>query len=318
MVALAFRAPVTLGEGVFYATPLLFSGLSFAIPRAAGFYNIGAEGQILAGGLAAAIVGITFKNAPPLLLIPLCGLSAALVGAGLAGAAWCLKSRYGVNEVITTLLLNLTVQPLTTYFANKVFAAKGVYQAQTVGISPNAELPVIADQLPWNIEWIRAGNLNGATLIALVVIAAYAVYRRTQLSLVAEATGFARESQQDDRQGAVSWLGYDVKAVRLTAVLIGGGMAGLGSLSSVLGTNHAFVNNFSLGLGYTGIAVALILGDTASGIVAGSLVMGLLSHLMVALQVWHGVPKDLILVGQGVVLLAILLGQRRQQESYGH
>src|SRR5204863_139248 len=136
----AFSWPVGIGYTLFYATPLIFTGLAVLVAFRCGLLNIGAEGQLYIGAFATAWVGITFANLSPWLLIPMCFL-AAMVGGGIWGAIpGVLKARFGSHEVINTIMLNFLAVALLSYFTQYHYKTPGDPIMQTVQIGPGALL----------------------------------------------------------------------------------------------------------------------------------------------------------------------------------
>ncbi len=298
----ASLAPVMFGESVFFAVPLVFVGLAFAIPVQVGLFNIGGEGQILAGGLVAALLAVLLPDLPPYVLIPICCCGAFFAGAGLAVAAWLLRYRYDLHEVVSTLLMNLAIAPLTVFVARTTIPAEGTYQGRSATISSNGQLPAI----DWvAVDWIVEGSVNAWFLAAALLLVACSIVQRSQIGLAARAVGL--------RPAAARLVGYNDEAFRAVAMGLGGGVAGLGSIGFVLGHDHAFVNNFSSGLGYSGIVVALLFGRSVWGVVLAALFLGWLNHLFVTLQFAWGISKEVMHLWQAILIL-IALGFQRDEE----
>jgi simple sugar transport system permease protein len=300
-------SPAALGGAVANATPLVFVAVAFALPKAAGFFNIGAEGQMLWGGLTAALVGVSLPNLPPVLHVGVCCLGAMLAGAAFAALAWLLRYLAGVSEVISTIMLNLIAVSMTTYLVVTVFPAGGIYQSQTHYIASSAEIPALSSVVPWT--WIREGRVNMATIVAVILLLAYATYLRGQAAIVIRAAGFSGR--------VVRASGYSTKWLQFFSVVVAGAVAGLGSIHEVLGNRHAFVANFAFGIGYTGIVVALLCGDSAEGIASAAFLMGLLQYEALLIQIRYNVPQELAVVIQAVLVLTILVWHRQRSLVHG-
>lgn len=272
--------PLTSQTGVFEvlltATPLIFTGLAVAIAFRAGYWNIGAEGQFLAGAVCVTWVGTTFTNLPALVAIPL-GFIAGAVG-GLAWAvlpAW-LKRRAGIDEVVTTLLLNpvalLVVQGLLN----------GPWRNSETGFTDSDRLAPAFD-LPLLFSGSRA-HLGLVVALVALLIAGW-VMTRTPLGLQITTSGLAPKTAE--------FSGIRVKPIQFRVALVSGAVAGLGGASQVMGVQHQLTQGISNGYGYTGVIVAtlgalsavgvllvaLLLGDIAVGAQNASLVLQLPSQL---------------------------------------
>ena len=236
-------SPFTLLEVLVSATPILFTGAAVAIAFRAGYWNIGAEGQLLLGAIAAAGIGTVVGGLPPLVALPV-----MVVGGALAGAAWALlpallRVRFGIDEVVTTLLLN----PVALLLVNGLL--HGPWRDPVTGfpesprISASAEFPAL----------IERSRLHLGFLLALVVIAvAWYVLGRTPTGLRLRAAGLSP-------QGA-RFAGIDISRTLLGAALVSGAIAGIAGVSEVAGIQNRLTGGLSPGYGYTGIVVAT-LGD---------------------------------------------------------
>ena len=163
----AEQIEATLGA----ATPLLFTGLATAIAFRAGIFNVGVEGSFLLGGLAGAWLGAAL-DVPGLLLIPVCLAFGAAIGALWSLPPAVLRARLGVDEVVTTLMLNYVAALLAGYLVNTLLLARGTANSASEGIFPQAELPALGN----------SGTLTVALLIALAALALYALWARGSAS----------------------------------------------------------------------------------------------------------------------------------------
>src|SRR5688572_14175665 len=144
----AFSWPVGIGYTLFYATPLIFTGLAVLIPFRCGLFNIGAEGQLYVGAFATAWVGITFANTTAWVLVPLC-LIAAILGGGLWGAIpGFLKARFGSHEVINTIMLNFIAIALLSYLTQYHYKLPGDPILQTYPIGEGAHIARLGKLIP--------------------------------------------------------------------------------------------------------------------------------------------------------------------------
>lgn len=282
--------PYGLGQVLFKATPLAFTGLAVAVPLRAGLFNVGAEGQAVLGGFACALVGALLPaSTPSLLAIPLC-LAAAFAGGALVGAVpGVLKASRGAHEVIVTIMLNFVVLALLEDAGKHLYVKETVH---TAAIAPAAELPLASRLFP---------SLHGSALswaFPLSLLAAAATWwglRHTVSGSRIAAVGDGRE--------AAALFGVPVGRTVVLAMSLGGGLAGLVGANFVLGYKHYYEEGFTGGVGFLGIAVALLGRNHPAGIVAAALLFGTLAQG--ALVVNAVVPKELVDVLSAVIILAV-------------
>ncbi|HET7226154.1 MAG TPA: ABC transporter permease [Candidatus Eisenbacteria bacterium] len=280
------------GQTLFKATPLVFTGLAVALAFRAGLFNIGAEGQLYLGAFAAAMTGVWLAPLPAVVLLP-----AALLAAAAAGAAWgaipgLLKARFGSHEVINSIMLNFVAFALVSYAGHRVFQPASV---RTAEIGAGAQLPRLDRVWPA----LRGSPANAALLLALAAAAFTGVLLfRTRRGYALRVTGLS--------PGAAEYGGIRVGPTQALAMTISGAIAGLGGANFVLGYKHYFEQGFSAGVGFIGIAVALLAGNHPAGVLVAALFFGALSYG--GLVINGRVPKELVDVLQGlVILLAIAL-----------
>jgi simple sugar transport system permease protein len=268
------------------ATPLLFTGLATALAFRTGVFNVGVEGSFVAGGLAAAVVGAGAAALPGPVLIVVASLAGALSGAGVALGPGVLRARWGVDEVVTTLMLNFVVAGVAAWLVNRFLLAPGVANSSTVLVAGHARL---ARLLP-------PSSVHLGLVIALVAVAIYGWSLRTT------SLGFEFRLTGHNPQFAVA-EGINVTRVVVLAMLLSGVVGGLGGASHALGTVGRYVGGFSPGYGYTGIAVALLGRNSALGITLAALLFGALASAGAAVQLFSDIPLDIVNVLQGVVMI---------------
>ena len=290
----------TLLEVGVAATPILFTGAAVAIAFRAGYWNIGAEGQLLLGAIAAAGMGMVLGGLPAVLALP-----AMLVGGALAGAAWALlpallRVRFGIDEVVTTLLLN----PVALLLVNGLL--HGPWRDPVTGfpesprIAPAAEFPTL----------IERSRLHLGFLIAIaVVLVAWFVLARTPAGLRLRAAGLSPHGAR--------FAGINVPRTLLVAALVSGAVAGLAGVSEVAGIQNRLTGGLSPGYGYTGIVVATLGTLTMPGVALAALFLGDLTVGASSAARSLGIPSQLGAVVQGVLLLTTvaLLAVRRNRAS---
>jgi simple sugar transport system permease protein len=276
-------------ETLVYAAPLLLGGLAFAVAARAGMFNIGIEGQLVMGGFAAALVGASDWGFSQPVHIAL-ALIAAIIAGGIWGAIpGALKAFTGAHEVITTIMLNYLAFRLITYLVQKHEDRLPVDpQVQgTERVLDTARLPILLDKT----------RLHSGVLIALVAaLLIWFVLFKTTFGYKIRTVGL---SQGASRYGGIHW-GLTVTL----AMAVAGALAGLAGAGESLGL-HGRHSATPPGLGFTAIAVGLVGRNHPIGVVFSALLFGLLSAGAPAMQASAGVSREIVLVLQGLVILAV-------------
>ena len=276
-----------IGQTLFKATPLVFTGLAVAIGFRAGLFNIGAEGQLYLGGFAAAFVGLWLAAWPSAIALPLTIAAAAAAGALWGAVPGVLKARFGSHEVINTIMLNFVAFALASYLGRPHFEPATV---RTAELAAGVHLPRLDLLLPA----LRGSPANLSLALALAVAAAaFAFLFRTRQGYELRAVGM--------NAPAAACGGIGVGRVQIAAMAIAGAVAGLGGVNYVLGYKHYFELGFSAGAGFLGIAVALIGRNHPLGVLAAALFFGALSYG--GLVINQRVPRELVEALQGLVIL---------------
>jgi ABC-type uncharacterized transport system permease subunit len=276
----------TLLEVLVVATPLLFTGLAVAVAFRAGYYNIGAEGQLLAGAIAAAGLGMVTDGWSPWAAVP-----AMIVGGAVAGMAWAavpalLRVRFGIDEVVTTLLLNPVALLVVSGLLN------GPWRDPETGF-PESPRIAVAAEFP---QVVARSRLHlGFVLVTVLLAVAWFVLSRTPTGLRLRATGLSP-------RGA-AFVGIRVPRVLLVAALVSGAIAGLAGVSEVAGLQYRLTEGISPGYGYTGIVVATLGGLTVGGVGLAALLLGLIGVGTTSTGRALGIPSQLGQVIIGALLL---------------
>jgi general nucleoside transport system permease protein len=271
------------------ATPLLLTGAAVAFAFASGYYNIGVEGQLYAGAIAAAWLGTQLHDQSPIMAIPI-----MLIGGFIAGALWALppallKVRLGVDEVVTTLLLNSVMLFLVSALLNGPWRDPVTSWPQSPTIAESAIFPVL----------IPRSRIHFGTIVAIVVILAlWWIFRRTRFGLELRAVGKGHD--------AARFMGIHVNRVMLSAALISGGIAGLAGVGEIAGIHQHLIEAISPGYGYTGIIIATLGTLNAPGVAAAALFMALISRGALSANRELDVPVYLGDIIQAVLLLTSL------------
>lgn len=278
------------------ATPLIILGLAFTLASRGGALNIGMEGQFALGATAATWAALHVTTWPPLVAIPM------VLGVGaIAGAAWvlvpvALRLRFGVTEVISTLLLNFVADGVVSY------AVTGPLQEPT-HIYPQSATIAASAQLPRLIE---AARMHLGLPIALLLAAALG------LLLQRSRWGFRLRAVGAGATAARISGGIAAPAVLASALLWSGALAGLGGAIEVSGVSRALYQNLSPGYGFTAIAVALLGRLQPLGVVIAGLLFGALEAGAGAMQRDAGIPAVAVQVVEAVVILSLVVLTRRR------
>lgn len=270
-----------------YAAPLLLSGLAFAIAAKANIMNLGGEGQIYVGAMTAAIVGAYVTFLPRAAHLPLT-LLVSFVVAGLYGAlAAFLRVRFGSNEVIVTIMLNYLAQKFCSYLVSYPLQdSLGV--PQTKQIMATARLG----------RMFEGHHLSSILLIALVAIAiAWFVMSKTHLGYQMKVLGFNMK--------AAETAGIDYKKLMIVTMFLSAGVAGLCGAGQVLGTHFRFIDNFSSGYGFEGIAVAALAGNNPLLLIFSGLLFGGIKAGAAEVNRVASLPMDYVLLIQAMVVVLI-------------
>lgn len=282
-----------LGQTLFKATPLIFTGLAVALGFRAGLFNIGVEGQLYLGGLAAALTGVALAGLPTVFLLPLAMLAAAATGAAWGAVPGVLKARFGAHEVINTIMLNFIAFALASFIGRFVFEPATV---RTATVGAGAEIARLAVFLPA----LRGSPVNLSLLLALLVAAV------TNLLLFGTRLGYELRAVGLNATAA-EYGGVSIGRTQVVAMALSGAVAGLGGVNFVLGYKHYFELGFSAGAGFLGIAVALLGRNHPAGVVVAALFFGALSYG--GLVINQRVPKELVDVLQALVILLAISAQ---------
>ncbi len=279
-----------LGQVLYKATTLAFTGLAVAMGLRAGLFNIGAESQLAAGGFVAAVTGMMLPTGlPALVTLPLY-IAAAALGGGVVGAVpGVLKAKFGAHEVITTIMLNFIVLALLNYLI-----------AVHLRVPDTLHTPEIhAGALPRLSALTAAFHGSAASLVfvlaALAAILAWWFLFRTRAGFELRATGL--------QPLAAEYGGVNVGKVWWRAMALSGALAGLGGLNYVLGYKHYYEEGFAGGAGFLGIAVAIVGRSHPIGVALAALLFATMSQGGLAVNAI--VPKQIVDVLQAVVIIAV-------------
>ena len=272
------------------AVPLTFTGLAVALAFRAGVWNIGAEGQLYAGAICAVAAGLSLAWMPGLVLVPIVLGASAFGGAVWAAVPTVMRVRFGVGEVITTLLMNYVGIHLAAYMVH------GPLQ-EARGVFPQSEAIPAAARLPLLLPGTRLHL--GFAVAVILAIAMAVLMRRSRLGFQIRALGAAPE---------VARVSGRIRTTRVLAItfLASGAIAGLAGGVQVSGVTYTLLESFSPGWGYTAIAVALLAGLDPIGVIVTGVLFGALQAGAGAMQRDAGIPQVWVGVVEALVILAVL------------
>jgi general nucleoside transport system permease protein len=284
------------------AIPLFIAGLAVALGFKMGLFNIGVEGQFTIAALMAAYVGGVAPVPGPIRIV-LILIVAMVVGSVWAGIAGVLKVTRGVHEVISTIMLNFIAFGVTSYLlANwlKQHNAPGDFLIKTKEIPRSSLIPSLNGLLRALGGHPPAGaNLYGFLPIALGIgVLYYVLVWRTRFGYDLRASGANPD--------AATASGVDSRAMILKTMLISGAVAGLVGMPDLFGLYHRYTIDFVTGLGFLGIAVALVGRNHPVGIALASLLFGFLDRSAQILDL-EGIPKEITIIMRGVIILSVVI-----------
>lgn len=299
MIEGIFGKPKYIAWTIIKATPYILTGLSIAFAFKTGLFNIGAEGQFIIGALVATLVGYSVQL-PAIIHIPL-----TMILAGLAGGLWgsiagFLKSKFGINEVIATIMLNWIAFYLSNFMVSNSFISVENSEA-SVNIQESASI---------GIDWMKglvgpATSVNWGIIISIILVfVIWFVLTKTTLGFELRAVGHNKD--------AAEYAGIDVGKSILKSMAIAGLLAGIAGAIQVMGVTHNItVLAAQEGYGFDGIAVALIANSNPIGVIFSGLLFGAFKYGGIKMQS-VGAPSEVIniVIGSIVFFIALSNGLR--------
>lgn len=286
----SFRTPYGFVQTLLKFIPLTLQALAFAIPLTAGKFNMGGEGQMLVGAIAAAAVGIVGADLPTVILLPLVILAGILAGAlwGLIPAY--LLYKFNINEILTSMLLNFVSFQVIDLVATGPWRDPVAGHPTTIMIGKGAFLPMLIDNPP----------LNAGLILALVVAAgAYIYTSRTTGGYELVATGA--------NPRAAHVFGINVKRMFVFSIVLGGAIAGLSGVIEVAGTQHRLIVGLQHNFLVLGVIIALIAKGNTLAVPFVAFFIAILEVGASAMQRTMNVPIEMVFIVEALVLLFVLL-----------
>jgi simple sugar transport system permease protein len=275
-------------DSLVQSVPYIFAGLAVALGFRAGLFNIGAEGQIGIGWLAAVVAGFSFSGLPAAIHLPLAILAGAAAAGIWAGIAGLLKARTGAHEVITTIMMNYITFRLSEWLlCGPLEFTQGTCRTQE--IAESAYLPRFLEH-PVTVHW--------GFILALVAAAV------TGWFLFRTTWGFELRTVGAN-PSAARYGGMKVGLTYTVAMFLSGCLAGLAGVSQGLGITHNIALGFQAGYGFDSIALALLGKSHPAGVVGASILFGMLRAGAARMQSVAGVPTEIVQIVQSLVIVFI-------------
>lgn len=297
-----FASGYGIGQTLFKATPYIFTACGIAVCFHASLFNIGAEGQLNAGSFVSGITAVALINLP--LVINLL-LSAV---AGFAASALCglipalIRIKKGVSEVITTIMMNFVILALINYLMVDFFAVKSTLRTESIG--DNNLLPKFSEYLPF----FEGSSLNIMFIASLfTALLLYILIYRTTFGYRLRAVGF--------NPVASRFIGIKVNRMILIAFILGAGITSLAGINFVFGYKGYYELGFSNNIGFAAIAVSLLARNNPIGIIFSSLLFAALDYGGLAVN--NLIPKEVMLLAQGLIILSILASDSIVRKLFG-
>lgn len=287
-----FGDSYSIGNTIRQITPYILAGLAVAFAFRTGLFNIGVEGQLIIGWLAAAWVGYSVEL-PKVIHLPLALLAAAAAGAFWAFIAGFLKARFKVHEVIATIMLNYTALFITNAIIKGL--SEGSFKTETI-------LPTATLRAQFLRDWTDNSSLHFGILIALLMVfIMWFILEKTTLGYELKSVGFNQHASQ--------YAGMSVDKNIILAMTISGAFAGLGGAMEALGTfQNASIKAGFTGIGFDGIAVALLGANTPLGVIFGASLFGSLKYGSLNMPNAAGIPEEIVSIIIALIIFFVASG----------
>ncbi|WP_404409270.1 ABC transporter permease [Jeotgalibacillus malaysiensis] len=279
-----------IGETIRQITPYIFAGLAVAFAFRTGLFNIGVEGQLLVGWVASVWVGLAF-DLPKIIHLPMAILAGAVAGALWAFVPGLLKAKLRVHEVIVTIMMNYIALHLCNYLIRYVISDQ---QNTTDRVPESASL-----KSPFFETLTEFSTMHYGIFLALAAAIIYfVVLEKTTTGFELRSVGF--------NQHASEYAGMNVDRNIILSMVISGAFAGLGGAMEGLGTfGYGFIHGAFSGVGFDGIAVALLGGNVAIGVILAAALFGILKQGALIMPLQSGVPTELVEIVIAIIIFFV-------------
>ena len=296
-----FTSGYGIGQTLFKATPLIICGCGLAVCFHASLFNIGAEGQLNAGSFVIALIALKLSFLPFPFLLLICFICGFIVSGIFGLIPAYIKVKKDVSEVITTIMFNFIIIALVNFFLVDFFAVKSTMRTEKI---PDDDMLFKLSEF---FPVFSGSSLNAAFLIALIIsLLTYIFIYKTKIGYKLRAVGF--------NETASKYIGIKTDKIILLAFFLGAGITSLTGINFVFGYKGFYELGFSNNVGFTAIAVALLAKNNPIGIIFSALLFAVMDYG--GLSVNQLVPKEIMLVVQGVIILAILSTDRLVNNYY--
>lgn len=281
-------SPYTIANMLSTATPLILTGLGVSIAMRAGISNIGAEGQLYMGAIAAAVTGIFVKGLPLPLHAALCLLAAFAAGGLFGMGAMAITNKTGADIVVITIMGNYIAQLFTGYLASYPLKLEGSPLSRTQDILGSAKLPLL----------YTTSRLNMGFIVALVLVALCYLYVRYtvggyEMTLVGQNRRFAR------------YIGVNAERRALGYMFASGGVSGVAGAVLVCGVQYYFMEGISKGYGFDGLTIALLSNSNPLAVIPLSILLAIFRSGSITMELSTSVPSELSNILQAILILFI-------------
>lgn len=280
------------GETLVVVTPLILTGLSIAFAFKCGLFNIGAEGQLIMGAIAAVWAGWAFTGLPPVLHVLITLVAGSLAGGLWAGIVGWLKAKVGSHEVINGIMMNYIALNLSNYLTMTVLNEQN--KAFTYEIAQSARLWRFAEAF----VQFKYSRLNLGIVLALIAaLVAYYILNKTVRGYEIRAVGY--------NPYAAEYGGINIAKNLVLTMVISGVFSGLAGAIQITGVQYRVNNLFGFtGYGFDGISVALVGNNNPIGVILSALLFGVLQKGGPNMQL-NGIPKEIVGIIQGIIILFV-------------
>lgn len=286
-----FTNKYNIAEIFVKATPIILTGLSFTFAFRTGLFNIGGEGQMFAGAMAAVFTGLKTGHLNPFISITLC-----LIASIIAGGIWgmipgILRGIFGSSEIIITIMFNYVALYLISFLVDKPLRESSGFYPQTDLIGKNAFLPYVVQNTRLHIGFIIA-------VVAAIFV--YVILWKTPFGYRLRAVGYNPDGAE--------YSGINIKKNIIISLVISGALAGIAGFTEINGIHHRLLDNFSKNVGFDGIAAALLGSANPLGVIISSILLGMLQTGANSMQRGVGVPANIVSIIQALIIIFVLAG----------